>query len=306
MAGAPAKAPRKPGKSSPDYDPITEALDIGFGLGRDKERERQAPKLEAARRGGRRTGQATANKTIERERRERAAKADAQREARRRRREEELASARRGAFTSGQAKAKRDAEQEASTRQRRSSTPRRSSGSGSTLSAPSFSLVGDGGGGLDRATSARIIIVVIGVSAVGSVAYSAMHKAPAKSYTKVGNETIAVPTHLRALGGVFIAGTVALVVNEVSPPLGLALALILGIDVVLTTFTGKGGLFNALGGGLFGATTGAAGSSGAVNAPTDVPHQTPPHTPGGTLPITGPVGPTKPPVHHVPGGPNRS
>ena len=173
------------------------------------------------------------------------------------------------------------------------------SGSGKTTL---LSLVG----GLDRATSARIIIVVVGVSAVGPVAYSAMHKAPTKSYTKVGNEVIAVPTHLRALGGVFIAGTVALVVNEVSPPLGLALALILGLDVVLTTFTGKGGLFNALGGGLFGATTGTASSDGAVNAPVNIPHQTPPNTPGGTLPITGPVGPTKPPVHHVPGGPNRS
>lgn len=287
-----------PKRTSPDYDPIIEALDIGVSEGRAAERKRQTPRIEAARRGGQRTGRAHANRTIEQDRRARAAKADAQRQVRRRRREEELASARRGAFTAGSAKAKRDAASQVAP-SRRSSAPRRSSGGGSTLQAPSFSLVGGGGGGLDRGTSARIIIVVVGVSAIGSVAYSAMHATPTKAYTKVGAETIAVPTHLRALGGVFVAGTVALIVNEVSPPLGLALALILGIDVVLTTSTGKGGLFGALGGGLFGKATGGIGAPAVPQgAVTQVPQQVAPNP---AQPIHGTVGPTIDHAGRVPG-----
>jgi hypothetical protein len=135
-------------------------------------------------------------------------------------------------------------------------------------------LVGSGGS-LDRATGARLIVVIVGVSAVGVIAYDAMHKAPGKEQVTVGNATVLVPQHLRSIAGVFVAGTVALIVNEVSPMFGVALALILGIDVALHAFTGTGGIFTALGTNLFGKTTSPVGSP-------------PPGQPGYSGPPVGP------------------
>ena len=147
------------------------------------------------------------------------------------------------------------------------------------LSAPTFSSgsgnapLGIGSGGPSRETSARIIIVIIVVSAVGTVAHDAIVGGAVTGATtvKVGNGTVKVPTHLRTLGAVLIMGTIALVVNEFDPGIGLILGLALGFDVALNTFVGSGpndqnSIFGRLRGGIFGSGTQSASSSGVVSS----------------------------------------
>lgn len=265
-------------KTSPDYDPIEEAFDIGAGLGRQEERRVRKPHVERARRGGARRGAAEAKRQAEQDRKRRAEKtrkanarmrasreskgeaeslARKQREAesranRERRREEELASARRGAYRGGQAAAKQ-AMQDAQRQSRATSSSSRGANSGAALSAPNVNLAPSGAmsGGLDKTTSARVIIVAVALGAIGVVARSAMQKAPTKSTVKLsGGATIAVPDHLRSLAGVFVMGTIALIVNEFSAGLGLAMGIGIGLDVGLASMSGTSGLFNKLGSGL--------------------------------------------------------
>jgi hypothetical protein len=277
-------------KSSPDYDPSEQAMMDFFNLGREQERTRTEPKVEAARRGGARTGAASANRRAEEDRQRRAQK---QRNAQARMRgnraardEERTAAARRGAFASGQAKAKRDAASQsrslgggaagAAGGGKGAALGAIGGGEPAKLSAPTVVLPGNMGGGLTREGGARIIIVIVGLCAVSSVAASAVSKAPGKVTIQVGKERVPVPQHLRSLGGVFVAGTISLVANEISPGLGVALALILGLDVFTYTLLGKGGLFNRLGGGVF---------RGALPVP---------RTTGGGVALYGPYGPDGP------------
>lgn len=263
-------------KSSPDYDPIEEALDIGHRIGVQTTRERQKPRVEAARRGGERHGQARARREAEEARQRRARKtreANARmRASRAARQEEATAAARRGAYRSGQAAARRA--QADAARQARATQPSPSSGQ---LRAPNFSVPGTsglgGGGGFDRVTTSRVIVVAVAISAIGVVARDAIAGGvPTKTVVKVGKDTVTVPTHLRSLGGVFIMGTIALLVNEFDPGVGLVLGLGLLFDVGLSTMTGRDGLFARVGGGLFAKTQpkpgaiGKAVGTGAGNA----------------------------------------
>jgi hypothetical protein len=240
-------------KRSADYDPIEEALDIGHNLGREQERKRQQPKLEAARRGAERRARASARREFEetsnKAKADKAVKDSQRRKARNERRESELASARRGAFASGAAKAKRDAAGQA----RAVGGSARAGGAPPEpqLSAPSTTIGPGISGGIDRTQGSRIILVVTAVSAILSIANAARQSSPATSVIRTGNgETVKVPAHLQSLGGVFVVGTICLILNEVSPGIAVALSALLGIDIVATAF-GKGGVANSFGAGLF-------------------------------------------------------
>lgn|SRR5262245_48233445 len=90
-------------------------------------------------------------------------------------------------------------------------------------SAPKFSTATQGvvptGGGFapNKEAVAKFIIAATALSAIFAVAND-LGKAPTKL-----PDGVKVPQHLRSLGGVFVAGTVALVVNEVYPAAGLVL-----------------------------------------------------------------------------------
>jgi hypothetical protein len=126
------------------------------------------------------------------------------------------------------------------------------------LSAPNFVPPGAGsiGGGVERSTAMRVIVVITIIAAVGVVARDAAASKPGKTYTNIGGHNVAVPNHLRSLAGVFLAGTVALLVAEVQPGVGLLLGVGLGF-IVLRDLTSKGGILNRLGGALLGGASGA-------------------------------------------------
>lgn len=253
-----------PAKTSPDYDPINEALDIGYGVGRSEERKTRQKHVERARRGGARTGSAQRNRQAEEERRRRAEKtrnANARMRANRARvQDERTASARRGAYRAGAADVKR-AQADAARQARRSpaSTQPKSSG----MTAPNVNLPVLGGltDGIDRTTSARIIVLATAISAIVVVVRDARASTPGKTTVQVGHDVVQVPNHLRSLGGVFVMGTVSLIVNEVNPGIGLALGVSMGVAVIGSTIytSSKGqtrvGFADWIGGGLFAKTT---------------------------------------------------
>lgn len=184
--------------------------------------------------------------------------------------------------------AQRDAQREAAQATQTSTvdTPQLSA---PTLSVPGVASLGVGTGGPDRATSARIIVVIVVFAAIGTVAHDAIVGGPpAKTTVKVGNGTVTVPTHLRTLGAVLVMGTIALVVNEVDPGIGLLLGVALGLDVVANTFLGTNGLFGRLQNGILADKT----SAPQVPAYTTVPGSVVP-TPFG-FNIPGPVGVASP------------
>jgi hypothetical protein len=274
-------------KRSADYDPIEEALDIGHNLGREQERKRQQPKLEAARRGAERRAKASARREFEetanKAKADKAVKDSQRRKARNERRESDLASARRGAFASGAAKAKRDAAGQA----RAVGGSSRAGGAPPEpqLSAPSTTIGSGVSGGIDRTQGSRLILVITGLSAILAIANAARTQAPAPKVITTGSgETIKIPAHLQSLGGVFVVGTICLVLNEVSPGIAVALSAMLGIDLLAAAF-GKGGVANAFGAGLFrGATpvpSSSAPGSGKVGYPVN---------PGGSQSLTGGAG----------------
>lgn len=245
-------------KSSPDYDPIEEALDIGYKVGRTERVKSHEKRVQSARRGGERRGRAEATRTITETRSRLAQRERRLRAQRQARRESEIASARRGAYRAGTADARREAARltrsAAPERPARSSTP---AAPAPSLRAPDFNVPVIGGG-LDRAKAARLIVILTVVSAIGVVAHdAATSKTVGATYmtTKDGH-TIRVPNHLRTLGGVIIVGVLALIVAEFSPGLGVAMALILAFDILATTVFNRGGLASRLGGGVLSNTPG--------------------------------------------------
>lgn len=262
-------------KSKPDYDPIEEALDIGYSEGRKSERGKRTEHVERARRGGARHGGAAAKRQAESDRARRAKKtreANARMRASRALREQEsTAAARRGAYRSGQAAQKRaadDARREAkrlspSGGRAASTAARRPRPTPARLSAPSTTATGSEPilptmTQVDKVTSSRIILVAVVIGAVGTVAHDAITgAAPTKTQVTTRNGVqVAVPNHLRSLGGVFIMGTVAFIVNEFDPGIGLLLGVGILLDVGVATLTGKDGVFTRLGNGLFGGAKG--------------------------------------------------
>lgn len=89
-------------------------------------------------------------------------------------------------------------------------------------SAPTFS----------RSTSARIILLAGAVNAV-AVAIRNSGKQPVKA--TVGSHTVTIPASLRSYAGTVILVTVALIVNEVSPDIGMLMAVGIAIMAFLNT-----------------------------------------------------------------------
>ena len=122
----------------------------------------------------------------------------------------------------------------------------------------------------DKATTMRIIIVIIAISAIGTIAHDAIvGPAPAQA-VPVGNGTVKVPTHLSTLGAVLVMGTIALIVNEFDSGIGLILGLGLGFDVAGSSLFGVDGLFSHIQSGLFGTptTSNPHGASAFTTPPT--------------------------------------
>lgn len=160
--------------------------------------------------------------------------------------------------------------------------------------SPSATSAGSGGGGggtfsspdarlpiptFDRQSSARIIIVATALAGIGAVARDVINGpvVPSSTITTVGGDKIKAPAHLHSLAGVLIAGTVALIVNEFSPQIGMALGVLLVFDVGVG-LVGKGGLVDRLGKGV------AAGGTAGTPAPT-------PNRAYGTGSLLGPPNP---------------
>lgn len=121
------------------------------------------------------------------------------------------------------------------------------------------------GSDLDPARGRTLILMFVGISAVLAVGRDVIVGNPnpvstATTATKTGGAaTVKTPQHLRSLAGVFIVGTISLVLNELNAQLGVAMAGILLLDVGMSTFapikTGAGvvqpALFDRLGTSLF-------------------------------------------------------
>lgn len=170
--------------------------------------------------------------------------------------------------------AQRDAASQVPTVTRQRSTETSRPTPAPALSAPTFSSgsTSTGTGNLDRATTARIIVVIVALSAIGTVAHDAIVGPAPSAPVKVGNGTVNPPTHLRTLGAVLVMGTVALIVNELDPGVGLILGLGIAFDVGANTLLGTNGLFARLQGGMFGKTvsvpqTSVVPPSGTVPTP---------------------------------------
>lgn len=117
--------------------------------------------------------------------------------------------------------------------------------------------------GVDRASGKTLILVFTALSGLGAVARDTIHGSPtittstgfasfagASSSSSTGAKPADIklpdpsklpaarakklPVHLQSLTGVFVVGSIALVLNEVSPTLGVSMAGILLLDVGLS------------------------------------------------------------------------
>lgn len=170
--------------------------------------------------------------------------------------EEREAAARRGAYRAGKADARKPDPNRALARAEK--TP---ADSGGGMKAPNLRPPVLFAEGIDRTTSARVIVVCVTVAGIGAVGRDvfASKSAPQKLTVDVGGgKTLVIPNHLHSLAGVLIVGVIALVVNEFQPQIGLALAVLLLLDVGIQIFAGDAGLAKRLAGGLI--TTGKAQS----------------------------------------------
>lgn len=140
------------------------------------------------------------------------------------------------------------------------------------------------GASLERAQGKTLILTFTTIAALAAVARDTIHGTPANPQATTVAETVSYttnaagtriatvsskqpkqPAHLRALAGVFVVGTLALVLNEVNPTLGVSMAGILLLDVGLSlTMPGSsstsGGqptasLVDHIGGALFNGST---------------------------------------------------
>jgi hypothetical protein len=220
---------------------------------------------------------------------------DAERRARREQRSGEYARTQGFREESAQYRRQRDAEQQAyreaqdAARQDRRDAASRTPASFSTGTS---GVVPSGGGwSPNKESVAKFIIFATALGAIGAVANDLSRHTQA---TTLSNG-VKVPAHLRALGGAFIAGTIALILNEVYPAAGAVMgAGIVGIIVIpnWTPLLGKiGGVFDAK-------TVGpkAPATGGSSNLPKSLPPQGGVWLPGGNpgpqrgaSPGTGPI-----------------
>jgi hypothetical protein len=159
---------------------------------------------------------------------------------------------------------------------------------GAPSEAPSF------GGGeapatltrYSKGTSTRLIIVALGVG--GAAIIIGGNRFPAYT-SNVNGKNVKVPGTLHAFAGLLIAGTIALIVNEVAPDLGMALA----IGLIFIAI-GDAKVFVNLGDRIFGKNTPAVGggktaSGGGYPTSKAGGYQIGPSTGIGTS--SGPTGP---------------
>jgi hypothetical protein len=112
--------------------------------------------------------------------------------------------------------------------------------------APSFTTGTTGvGGGPNKEAVAKFIILATALGALGALAQSVNGSKP----PLVLPDGTKVPAHLASLGGAFIAGTVALIVNEVYPGAGLVLGAGIVVLVVIPNWTPLLSQLGTLGGG---------------------------------------------------------
>lgn len=152
--------------------------------------------------------------------------------------------------------------------------------------------------GVDRASGKTLILTFTALSALGAVARDTIHGTPnitstsgfasfatpggkpaiqtASSKSAPASKRAKVPVHLQSLTGVFVIGSIALVLNEVSPTLGVSMAGILLLDVGLSLLVpAKGGagkpsasLVDYIGASVFNGGKVAAPIPNAKAAPT--------------------------------------
>lgn len=228
-------------QTSPDHDPLMHAFDTGFEQarreGETSKSERRLALAEATEKrkagAGRRKG-AQQRAKIKRETAGRQAAADI-----RTRERQQAGQIKLQQFMQmGEAKAKQKATARAAPSKGNFLT-RRVSWGGSQLRPPAEGNLTRRVGGVNvgvpsssgsvtatkatfqKATSARLILLSMGVAGVAIIVNSKGYPA----YTAQGpNGAVKVPGTLHAFAGLTIAGTIALVVNEVSPDLGIVFA----------------------------------------------------------------------------------
>lgn len=122
---------------------------------------------------------------------------------------------------------------------------------------------------MNRQNGARFIMLLVATSALAVLVRGSRNQ-PTKE--KVGAHTITVPAGMRQYAAIVVVGVIALVVNEFSPAVGVALAAAMTLDVVVNSgFIGKIGTVIAPQ-QQFGQT---------ILPPSNSP--TPPGTPPGTI-----------------------
>jgi hypothetical protein len=107
--------------------------------------------------------------------------------------------------------------------------------------------------GPNKSTSSKVILGAMVLSMI-VIAYRNAKggTTPATTIPMKGGAPLKVPTHLRQFAGVLLMGTIALVVNEIDPGLGMAFGILILVD------TGVEGLANSLSTNLFGGGAPAA------------------------------------------------
>jgi hypothetical protein len=174
--------------------------------------------------------------------------------------------------------------------------------------APSFTATAPSTGArFNKGTSARLIILAMGVAGV-SIIFAGRNFKPYES--KVGNKTVKVPGTLHAFAGLTIAGTIALIVNEVSAELGIVFAVGLGFLALTDAQAFAAWGSKVFGGGVpsSGTSKGGQSTGGATNFPVS-PHALPQggiwEPPGGVgSNAPGATGPGQGPVEVPPGSPS--
>lgn len=150
------------------------------------------------------------------------------------------------------------------------------------------------GGPLDPARGRTLILVFVTLAGLGSLARDTIIGNPnqttsARTASAGTKPVVKTPQHLRSLAGVFVVGTVALIVNELQPQFGVAMAAVLALDVGVSVFTParasngatvQPALFDRIGSALFaGGTPVNAGTSSAAHASSAIPLAAAPNPP---------------------------
>lgn len=97
------------------------------------------------------------------------------------------------------------------------------------------------GSSLDTAHGRTLILMFVTLAGVGAIARDVVVGSPNPTHTATSSSgaTLKTPQHLKSLAGVFVVGTISLVLNELNPTLGVSLAGILALDVGMSLFSPK-------------------------------------------------------------------